>query len=132
MSLTHKLVTTRLIFAGAFHFGQFTDPVGAIPPWLPQTLGDRSKVKCSHFCCGIWARDFNLWFPSNGSPDPKGCLNPIAAPPAPLHGCETRVWGVDRTLNPANPLTHHPATWGIPQSLPLFPAVSPPPTSPAA
>jgi hypothetical protein len=30
-----------------FHFGQFTHLVGAIPPWLPQTLGDRSKVKCS-------------------------------------------------------------------------------------
>ena len=32
---------------GAFHFGQFTDPVGAIPPWLLRNLGDRSQVKCS-------------------------------------------------------------------------------------
>jgi hypothetical protein len=32
---------------GAFHFGPLTHPVGAIPPWLPRTLGDRSKVKCS-------------------------------------------------------------------------------------
>jgi len=32
---------------GAFHFGQFTDPVGPIPLWLPGTLGYRSKVKCS-------------------------------------------------------------------------------------
>ena len=30
-----------------YHFGQFTHPVGEIPPWLPRTLGDRSKVKCS-------------------------------------------------------------------------------------
>jgi hypothetical protein len=34
-------------FLGAFHFGPLTHLVGAIPPWLPQTLGDRSQVKCS-------------------------------------------------------------------------------------
>jgi hypothetical protein len=34
---------------GAFHFSPWTHPVGAIPPWLPQTLGDRSKVKYSQF-----------------------------------------------------------------------------------
>jgi hypothetical protein len=32
---------------GAFHVGLLTHPVGAIPPWLPRTLGDRSKVKYS-------------------------------------------------------------------------------------
>ena len=41
-----------LIFAngqGAFPFSLLADPVGAIPPWLPRTLGDRSKVKCSQW-----------------------------------------------------------------------------------
>jgi hypothetical protein len=55
MMINNKLISINLKAPGAFHFCQLTHLVGAIPPWLCRTLGDRSKVKCSQ---GTWINKF--------------------------------------------------------------------------
>jgi hypothetical protein len=48
---------------GVFHFSLLTHPVGAIPPWLPRNLGDRSKMKCSQktsfIVTHLWVKAIN-------------------------------------------------------------------------